>query len=42
MEPVIATGTRLERWFIQHPRITTAGTVAAILLLQILGALLDA
>lgn len=36
-----ASGTRLERWFLTHPRLTTAGTVAFILLLQVLGAVLD-
>lgn len=37
-----AAGTRLERWFNDHPKTTTAGLVAFVLLLQVLGALLDA
>jgi hypothetical protein len=37
-----AAGTRLERWFNDHPKTTTAGMVAFVLLLQVLGALLDA
>lgn len=41
MEPIQATGTRLERWFNTHPKTTTAGVVVAILLLQVLGAVLD-
>lgn len=41
MEPIQATGTALERWFVTHPRTTTACTVVAILLLQVVGALLD-
>ena len=41
MDPNYATGTALERWFVSHPRLTTAGTVVAILLLQVVGALLD-
>lgn len=36
-----AAGTALEAWFNRHPRITTAGLVAFILLLQVLGAWLD-
>jgi hypothetical protein len=36
------TGTRLEAWFNDHPKTTTACTVVAILLLQVVGALLDA
>jgi hypothetical protein len=35
------TGTRLEAWFNDHPKTTTAGVVVAILLLQVVGALLD-
>lgn len=41
MDPNYATGTALERWFNDHPRATTAGMVAFVLLLQVLGALLD-
>lgn len=37
-----ATGTRLEAFFNRNPRLTTAGTVAFILLLQVVGAVLDA
>lgn len=37
-----ATGTALERWFNTHPKTTTASVVVAILLLQVVGALLDA
>jgi hypothetical protein len=36
-----ATGTRLEALFNRYPRCTTAGTVAFVLLLQVLGAVLD-
>lgn len=37
-----AAGTRLERWFNDHPKTTTACLVAFVLLLQVLGAVLDA
>lgn len=37
-----AAGTRLEALFNKYPRATTAGMVAFVLLLQVLGALLDA
>lgn len=37
-----AAGTRLEALFNRHPKSTTAGVVAFVLLLQIVGALLDA
>jgi hypothetical protein len=36
-----AAGTRLERWFNDHPKTTTAGMVAFALLLLVLGGLLD-
>ena len=36
-----STGTRLEALFNRYPRLTTAGTVAFVLLLQIVGAVLD-
>ena len=37
-----AAGTRIEAFFNRHPRATTAGMVAFVLLLQVVGALLDA
>lgn len=36
-----AAGTWLESAFSRHPNLTTACTVVAILLLQVVGALLD-
>lgn len=36
-----AAGTRIEAFCNRHPRATTAGMVAFVLLLQVVGALLD-
>ncbi len=36
-----AAGTRLEAFFNRHPRATTAGMIAFVLLLLVVGGLLD-